>query len=356
MHVSRLKLASVLAIVCALVFAHSSCTLPSLNNHPYVRVEFVTPSIGWIVGSRLLKTIDGGKTWHVVSDDRHGTMTSPTVIDSLHRFQFINPDVGIRLDRNVLRRTTDGGRTWPEAISLTTDDYIRPSFFFINPTTGWMAGKKIYFTDDGGFRWQQLSATPTGDYWHQREIRIAPEAANYEPLLWFNTANDGLMAKLDGMVQLTSDGGKNWQYVFDANAILCDVFFTDRSNGWIVGYDGYAARTQDGGRTWTHLQSPTSATLLSVHFTNSNSGCTVGVAATIICTKDGGATWSFATVKSLPEKLPLLASVTFTDELNGWAVGGLGYQHSYDPFFSPSKIALTTKDGGQTWEPVNLPD
>ena len=164
------------------------------------------------------------------------------------------------------------------------------------------------------------------------------------------------MAKLDGMVQLTNDGGKTWQFVFDANAILSDVFFIDSSNGWIVGYDGFIARTQDGGRTWARMKTPTAESLLAVHFINSTSGCAVGSNCTIICTKDGGATWNSASVKSLPKTLPLLASVSFANELNGWAVGGLGYQHSYDPLFFPSKIALTTKDGGQTWEPVNLPN
>lgn len=355
---SRLKLASIVTILCGLALVPSSCSPSSSSDtYPYVRVEFVTPSIGWIVGSKLLQTTDGGKTWRIVREGGDGTFVSPTVVDSLHRFQFINQDVGLTIRNNVLRRTVDGGSTWQQTRSIATDDeHIRPSFFFISPTKGWMAGKHVYHTEDGGLSWQQMAATPTGDYWHQREISIAPGAADYEPLLWFNTANDGVMAKLDGMVQLTNDGGKTWQYVFDANAILSDVFFIDSSNGWIVGYDGFVARTQDGGRTWTRVQTPTSESLLSVHFINSNSGCAVGSNCTIICTKDGGTTWNSASVKSLPKTLPLLASVSFANELNGWAVGGLGHQHSYDPLFFPSKIALTTKDGGQTWEPVTLPD
>ena len=48
-----------------------------------------------------------------------------------------------------------------------------------------------------------------------------------------------------------------------------------------------------------------------------------------ICTKDGGATWNSASVKSFPKTLPLLASVSFANEMNGWAVGGLGHQHAH---------------------------
>lgn len=355
---NKVKIASVLPVSCVLglTLAFTSCASRRPSHHPYLRVEFVTPSIGFIVGSELLQTIDGGKTWKIVRRGGDGTFRSPLIIESLHRFQFINQEVGITLGKEVLRRSSDGGSTWNDTFSIPMDhEYRRPSFFFISEKKGWVAGKQVYFTDDGGQNWERLSATPTGDYQHQQAIFISPDTADYQPLLWFNTPKDGVMAKLDGMVQLTKDGGRTWLYVFDAGQQLINVFFADSANGWIVGYHGYVARTRDGGHSWTRMTTPTSAALLSVHFINSNSGCAVGEKSTIICTKDGGTTWTFASVKSLPKMPPLLASVSFADELNGWAVGGFGSQHDLSFSWSPSKIALTTKDGGQTWEPVNLP-
>ena len=363
MKVSReLKVASAVAgaFICvfalALTVAYKYFTrMP--NTDPYLRVEFVAPSIGFIVGSRLLQTTDGGKTWRIVREGGDGTFSSPLVVESLHRFQFVNQEVGMTLGRGFLRKTSDGGGTWNETWSIPMDDeYMKPSFFFITPKEGWLAGKNVYHTVDGGQNWERLAATPTGDPVHQQQqLFISPDIADYQPVLWFHSAKDGVMAKLDGMVQLTKDGGKTWQYVFDANMQLTNMFFVDNANGWIVGYDGYVARTQDGGHSWTFLRSPTSAGLFSIHFVNANSGCAVGEKSTIICTKDAGTTWNFAEVKSLPEMRPILASVSFTDELNGWAVGGLGNEHSFAFTWRPSKIALTTKDGGQTWEPVNLP-
>jgi photosystem II stability/assembly factor-like uncharacterized protein len=315
----------------------------------------VTSSVGWIVGSRLLQTTDGGKNWKFVNEGDDGTVISETVVDDLHRFQFINRDVGITWDRDVLRRTSDGGRTWRESLSISADnEHQLLSFFFLNPKVGWVAGKSVYFTDDGGQNWQRLASTPIGDNRQQREMRISPELANYRPLLWFTTTKDGVMAKLDGMVHLTNDGGTTWQYVFDAGKSLRDVFFTNSSNGWLVGTAGFVARTDDGGRTWTRAKTPTSNDLLAVNFINSKSGCAVGVKCSIICTTDGGMTWHSALVKSLPETPPLLASVSFADEFNGWAVGGFGIESSWGPLPSSSNIALTTKDGGKTWEPVNL--
>lgn len=354
----KLQLVTALSIICGfgLTLSLASCSSDSNNADPYVHVQFVTSTVGWIVGPRLLQTTDGGKNWKIIQDGGSGTVASETVVDDLHRFQFINSEVGIAWDQDVIRRTSDGGRTWQESLSISADnEHQLASFFFLNTRQGWGAGKNVYYTSDGGQTWKRLAATPTGDYRHQREMRVAPELANYRPLIRFTTPKDGVMAKLDGMVHLTNDGGITWQYVFDAGKPLRDVFFYDGSHGWLVGNAGSVARTLDGGRTWTHVKTPTTNDLLAVHFINSKSGCAVGAKCTIVCTMDGGTTWNSASVKSPPEMPPLLVSVSFADELNGWAVGGFGMESSWGPIPARSNIALTTTDGGQTWEPVNLP-
>lgn len=331
--------------------------MPSLSNtDPYVKVQFVNSSTGWIVGSRLWKTTDGGKNWNVVHEGGDGAITSETIVDDLDRFQFIDPEVGITWRGEVLKRTSDGGRTWQESLSISADNEERLlSFFFLTKKEGWVAGKNVYYTDNGGQNWKQLATTPTGDYTHQREVRIAPALANYRPLLWFTTAKDGVMAKLDGMVHVTNDGGKTWQYDFDAGTRLSDIFFSDIANGWLVGNGGFAARTRDGGRTWVTIKTPVTNDLIALHFPTPNAGCAVGALCTIVCTKDGGGTWTSASIKSAPATPPILASVSFADELNGWAVGGFGVESSQGFIPSSSNIALTTRDGGQTWEPVSLP-
>ena len=355
----RLPVATVLVIASSffLTVTQGSCGSGSSNTDPYVHVQFVTPSTGWIVGSRLLQTTDGGKSWRVIDKGGDGTIRSETIVDDLRRFQFINPDVGITWRGNVFKRTTDSGRTWAESFSIPPpNEYQLLAFYFLNAMEGWAAGRNVYYTDNGGRSWQQLAPTPTGDYQHQRRIRIDPESANYWPLLRFTTSKDGVMAKLDGMVFLTHDGGKSWQYVFEANTRLSDLFFSDNLDGWLVGNGGFVARTRDGGQTWVPIKTPANNDLIAVHFVNSNVGCAVGSKSTIVCTKDGGTTWTSASVKSLPATLPLLVSVSFADELNGWAVGGFGIESSSVLFPSSSNIVLTTKDGGLSWEPVNLSD
>ena len=225
--------------------------------------------------------------------------------------------------------------------------------------SGWSGARaatewSVYYTDDGGRSWQQLAQTPTGNYRHQRSIRISPELANYWPRLRFTTIKNGVMAKLDGMVFVTDDGGKTCQHVFEANIQLSDLSFSDNLNGWLVGKAGFVLRTRNGGRTWLPIKTPTNKDLIAVNFINSNVGCAVGSECRIVCTKDGGTTWTTPSVKALPNTPPLLVSASFADENNGWAVGGFGIESSWGLRPSSSNIVLHSKDGGDNWERVNL--
>lgn len=326
----------------------------STNDDPYVKVQFVSPSTGWIVGSQLLQTRDGGRTWHVIQEGGDGTVKSATVMSDLHRFQFINSEVGVSWRGNVFRRTTDGGRTWRDTFMIPPDNqYQWLSFFFLTPKEGWAAGKYVYSTKDGGQSWQQVSKTPVGDYSRQRRIRIEPELANCWPIIRFTNATHGLMVKLDGLVFLTQDGGKTWKSVFQVDKQLRDVFFSGERDGWLVGDSGFVAYTRDGGDTWVPIQTPTNKDLVSLFFINTKVGCVVGAGCTILCTKDGGSTWKMASVKGGPSQSQLLVSVSFADDLRGWAVGGLGSE-SFSPLFpSSSNIVLATKDGGQSWQAID---
>jgi photosystem II stability/assembly factor-like uncharacterized protein len=179
-------------------------------------------------------------------------------------------------------------------------------------------------------------------------MRIGPTYANYMPALWFSDVRNGLMARLDGEVYATTDGGKTWEKVWSVEKGITDMFFVSDRDGWIVGNEGLVAITKDGGRTWRSVPTSTKANLTSVFFVNKTVGCAVGYGGAILYTKDGGVTWKEASISGLWTPSPL-ASVSFADELHGWSVGG-----NSDPLepalLSPSNVILATEDGGQSWK------
>ena len=179
-------------------------------------------------------------------------------------------------------------------------------------------------------------------------MRIAPTIADLVPALWFVSEQVGLMARLDGEVYRTADGGTTWIKVLTVESRITDIFFINNQKGWLTGERGFIARTTDGGLTWSKEPAPTSVDLTSIFFINEQAGWVVEWGSTILYTRDGGLTWKNGSV-SRSLGAPPLASVSFADETHGWAVGGYGQGISFS-LFTPSNVILSTSDGGLTWK------
>lgn len=111
---------------------------------------------------RLYKTTDRGDTW---------TPISPVLTNDLLRFIAVapsNPSVLYAATHETIVRTTDGGETWayvtewdPEvnrAVSNITVDPKDPQRLFVT-VSGYVAGKKVFMSPDGGTTWVNYSGT-----------------------------------------------------------------------------------------------------------------------------------------------------------------------------------------------------
>jgi photosystem II stability/assembly factor-like uncharacterized protein len=110
---------------------------------------------------------------------------------------------------------------------------------------------------------------------------------------------------------------------------------------WTVGDAGTILHSADDGASWAPQASGTSLALNDVTFTDSLNGWAVGgdegsdpspTAGVVLHTTDGGLTWG---AQSVPATSGLWG-VGFVDALRGWAVGDFG-------------TVLHTTDGGLTW-------
>jgi photosystem II stability/assembly factor-like uncharacterized protein len=338
------------ALTCSLVFLCSFIACSAVQS-PNVEVQFVTPRVGWIVGPRLLQTTDSGQTWIEVRREGSGTLEAEDIFQGRNWVQFIDQEVGFSVGGSGIAKTSDGGRTWSSIVVTDGKDQSLQSLFFLSRQEGWVVGAHVYYTSDGGNRWIRLSKTPAGDELRQRRIGIAPTYAINNPAVWFTSSKDGCMARLDGEVHCTNDGGSTWEIVWRVDNSITDLFFINNQDGWVVGHGGFMARTTDRGKTWSTIPIPVKADLTSVFFINEQIGCAVGYEGTILCTKDGGVTWKQASINGR-SNWPL-ASVTFSDEMHGWAVGGASDPMS-PSLSAPSNLILATEDGGQTWRRIRL--
>jgi len=317
---------------------------------PNIKVQFVDSRVGWIVGARLLRTTDGGRTWNVIRSDGFGTFAAEYIGYGHRSIQFIDSKVGVQLGGNVLAKTTDGGATWNEHLSIPkpAGQEVPPqSLFFISPEVGWVIGEYVYHTIDGGRTWTSLCKTPVGNPQRQRAMRVAPTYADYMPAIWFSNAGNGVMARLDGEIYSSKDGGRTWEMMLRIDNRITDMYFIDSQQGWIVGDGGFMARSDDGGRKWTSLSLQTKSDLTTIFFLNSQLGWTAGADGTILYTRDGGVTWRKPSVTGSNGATPL-ASISFSDDLHGWAAGG-NSDPMYPSLSAPSSVILSSDDGGQSW-------
>lgn len=161
--------------------------------------------------------------------------------------------------------TTDGGEHWTVQ-NLKDTPY---SLFFLNDSTGWMAGeKKIWRTEDGGLKWSGLS-----------------DSDGIEQLV-FRDASHGWGAGRDGSIFETVDGGKKWtskpvgRLAWPTDQVVFPgIGFSPAGHGFLIGTAfpfgqlrtarpewldpkrarsyreppemSFAAITTDAGNTWT---------------------------------------------------------------------------------------------------------
>ncbi|HKP68650.1 MAG TPA: YCF48-related protein [Pyrinomonadaceae bacterium] len=168
------------------------------NGHPeFLSIRFADKKNGLVVGSVLdrndavidslvMRTQDGGETWHRV--------IVPSKTELFHLDYNGSSHGWIVGDEGVILATVNGGDTWTLQNSKTKLALYNVDFR--DDDLGYVVGAKgvILRTEDGGLSWQRV---PT------------------------NTVST-----------------------------LMRVDFPDDRNGWIVGYDGSVMRSSDKGRTW----------------------------------------------------------------------------------------------------------
>ena len=81
--------------------------------------------------------------------------------EDLRAISVVNADTAYVVGFNgTILKTTDGGTVWQPLTSGTTEPLF--SVFFIDDTTGWVAGNNIYKTNNGGENWMLDYSTKTG--------------------------------------------------------------------------------------------------------------------------------------------------------------------------------------------------
>ncbi len=104
---------------------------------------------------------------------------------------------------------------------------------------------------------------------------------------------------------LTSSDGRSWQQIIvPTRATLTGVYFHNKQNGWVVGHDAVILRTTDGGKQWQKVyDDPEGETpLFDIWFRDEKHGIAIGAYGLYLVSEDGGASWHISEMNVITEE------------------------------------------------------
>lgn len=137
----------------------------------------------------------------------------------------------------------------------------------------------VIITSDGGKTWKQVPAPRSKIANKLLRVRI------FDNIAW--TTGEF------GAVLSSRDYGATWQRALEEEDVAYNDICFIGEKGWIVGEFGYIKTTDDGGKTWRSLPGPEEElSLMSLAFKDRQNGVTVGLEGMVMVTHDGGESWT----------------------------------------------------------------
>jgi photosystem II stability/assembly factor-like uncharacterized protein len=263
---------------------------------------------------KVLRTTDGGSSWDIIQAGDNQALYSVDVIDSLHIAAAGAGGTGY-FAKNIY--SSDGGSTWINGGSITTDPIN--CIKYVNTDTGYivMSETGLYKTTNRGADWQFIAAVyldQIGEY----EIQF---------LLAGNVGyNVGSSLKL-----FRSDGNyDNWNRLI-INDDFYDVYFTSSQTGYALS--GALYKTTNGGESFQQLNGPGG---YSMTFTDSLTGYIGASYTKLYKTTNAGSDWYQTTITGIIDTVGWINKFFFINSETGWAVTSRGG-------------IMKTTDGGENW-------
>jgi len=288
----------------------------------YHGLHFVDRSSGWVVGDSglILHTTDGGTTW---------TEQASRTTEALKCVYFATPLKGwIGGGSNSIGVTTDGGLTWTWVHPPGKLRRMFMALSFVSETTGWIVdnNRGIHRTDDGGMTWTEQQS---GSTWALTGVH-------------FVDASEGWAVSTNLEVLHTTNGGESWTikqltglgYGSNVSVIFNDIFFFGRSRGWIATNVlsssiasplASVAATESGGAAWSAQSTPEGQAINALHFVSENDGwaaCNGG----ILATTNSGSAWEYELRRTDGDPF---VDIVFADRSHGWALTFTGRIYAY---------------------------
>src|SRR5438067_11219130 len=131
----------------------------SIDDYPNFSIQFVDRQNGWIIGPRLFRTTDAGRSWQIIkyprAEDAIKADDGPEYRKNY--VQFVDRDWGWRcsyVDLSAVEYTENAGLSWSAPIMIA-EGFRRAGIVFVNRNHGWALGSKVFVTTNRGQTWRE---------------------------------------------------------------------------------------------------------------------------------------------------------------------------------------------------------
>lgn len=263
---------------------------------------------GTYQGRELVKTTDGGMTWHRIKD-ANGKQFQGEVFHFVDENTFFYIGSGYKEGSSgggymKIKYTTDGGLTATDVFTGGYNEQVQEIVFIDkdHAATYSINSSVINFSEDGGQSWKAINYKGLGEV----QKMLFPAADNWYAI---NTSRK---------IFRSTDQGKNWSDI--SGSMNCGgLYFTNATTGYVHGCRGKFYKTTDGGTTWNDLSSGITENIKNANFgvmefQNETTGYMAdsypnGIYGTAKTT-DGGATWTLYSSSQVYR----IAKIDFADE------------------------------------------
>ncbi|MEE8640190.1 MAG: M20/M25/M40 family metallo-hydrolase, partial [bacterium] len=236
---------------------------------------WLTDNVGFVLGvdpkNNLVKTTDGGTSWETLSSIRLAFG-----VGVMYFAGTVTGWLGGKTNRGFILKTADGGKTWHEQ-KIPADFGAVEKIDFFDANRGWAASSNaILYTDDGGSTWREcnlpaasiadLAATGTKEAWAASATEKLLHTEDGLTWTWFDLGLGSYFSHIEfpdsthgfaagGKLIATADGGVTWKEVTTAPQMGYGLFsFADRLRGVVGDWTGDTLyRTDDGGKTFVNI-------------------------------------------------------------------------------------------------------
>ena len=252
-----------------------------INSEEGIVVGYSYPKLGVFPDCQVFKTTNGGNSWNLIQSWSLGIGRK-----YYYYVSGLTTKLYYSCDGLNVFKTVDGGLSWQGVGVLNSQINNNGDFIFFDENTGLtVGGSKISRTSDGGKNWNTVYEFSA----ENSDVNRIVTTKNQNLFIYGDFEKDSVGVYHGGILK-SNDNGQSWSKLNTPFDVVLDLFFVNDDTGFAFSRDRKLYKTTNSGSNWTLINSVIGYGLNRFYFINEFEGYLFG-SGEIRHTLDGGKSW-----------------------------------------------------------------